>query len=146
MTYSFGCVDAFRFCGVCIALAPYTYGLPHDKMYKMACAPSEDSDQPGYQPSLISLRCPHEGQTLSATTVKRYNWAASWQNQQNGMCTQQRLRSGCTVSLFVLSWGGSYMYLRHEIVLLLKGVWWKWYFLREWVHASQGKLWEREES
>ena len=32
------------------------------------------------------------GQT-SATTVKHYNWAASWQNQQNGMCTQRRLRS-----------------------------------------------------
>ena len=32
----------------------------HDKTYKMACAPSEDSDQPGHPPSLISLRCPHE--------------------------------------------------------------------------------------
>ena len=34
---------------------------PHDKTNKMACAPSEDSDQPGHLPSLISLRCPHEG-------------------------------------------------------------------------------------
>ena len=25
----------------------------HDKTYKMACAPSEDSDQPGHLPSLI---------------------------------------------------------------------------------------------
>ena len=33
---------------------------PHDKTNKMACAPSEDWDQPGYLPSLISLRCPHE--------------------------------------------------------------------------------------
>ena len=42
---------------------------PHDKTNKMACAPSEDSDQPGHHaqsdqpghlPSLISLRCPHE--------------------------------------------------------------------------------------
>ena len=32
----------------------------HDKANKMACAPSEDSDQPGHLPSLISLRCPHE--------------------------------------------------------------------------------------
>ena len=30
---------------------------PHDKTNKMACAPSEDSDQPGHLPSLISLRC-----------------------------------------------------------------------------------------
>ena len=27
---------------------------------KMACAPCEDSDQPGHSPMLISLRCPHE--------------------------------------------------------------------------------------
>ena len=28
---------------------------PHDKTNKMACAPSEDSDQPGHQPSLIRV-------------------------------------------------------------------------------------------
>ena len=28
---------------------------PHDKTNKMACAPSEDSDQPGYPPSLIRV-------------------------------------------------------------------------------------------
>ena len=27
----------------------------HVKTYKMACAPSEDSNQPGHPPSLISL-------------------------------------------------------------------------------------------
>ena len=32
----------------------------HDKTNKMACAPSEDLDQPGHPPSLISLRCQHE--------------------------------------------------------------------------------------
>ena len=32
----------------------------HDKTNKMTYAPSEDSDQPGYPPSPISLRCPHE--------------------------------------------------------------------------------------
>ena len=31
--------------------------LPHDKTNKMTCVPSEDSDQPGHPPSLISLRC-----------------------------------------------------------------------------------------
>ena len=31
---------------------------PHDKTNKMTCAPSEDSDQPGHPPSLISIRCP----------------------------------------------------------------------------------------
>ena len=36
-------------------------GPPHDKTNKMACAPSEDSDQPWHSPSFISLRCPPEG-------------------------------------------------------------------------------------
>ena len=32
-----------------------TFELPHDKTKKMACALSEDSDQPGHLPSLIRL-------------------------------------------------------------------------------------------
>ena len=31
------------------------YEPPHDKTNKMACAPSEDSDQPGHSPSLITV-------------------------------------------------------------------------------------------
>ena len=31
------------------------YELPHDKTSKMACVPSEDSDQPGHPPSLIRV-------------------------------------------------------------------------------------------
>ena len=30
-------------------------GAPHDKTNKVACAPSEDSDQPGHPPSLIRV-------------------------------------------------------------------------------------------
>ena len=47
----------------------------HDKTNKMACAPSEDSDQSGHPPSMIRV------------------FAVWWQNQQNRMCAQQRLRS-----------------------------------------------------
>ena len=36
------------------------YEPAHDKTYKMAYAPSKDSDQPRHPPSLISLRCPYE--------------------------------------------------------------------------------------
>ena len=32
----------------------------HDKTSNMACTPSEDSDQPGHPPRLISLCCPYE--------------------------------------------------------------------------------------
>ena len=35
----------------------FIFEPPRDKTNKMACAPSEDSDQPGHPPSLISLRC-----------------------------------------------------------------------------------------
>ena len=40
-----------------------TYEPPHDKTNKMACAPSEDSDQPGHTPSLISLIWVFAGRT-----------------------------------------------------------------------------------
>ena len=33
--------------------------LPHDKTNEMACVPSEDSDQPGHPPSLISVFTVH---------------------------------------------------------------------------------------
>ena len=33
----------------------YSYEPPHDKTNKVACAPSEYSDQPGHPPSLISV-------------------------------------------------------------------------------------------
>ena len=36
------------------------YEPPHYKTNKITCAPSEDSDQPGLKPSLISLRCLQE--------------------------------------------------------------------------------------
>ena len=32
------------------------YEPPHDKINKIACAPSEDSDQPGHPPSLITAQ------------------------------------------------------------------------------------------
>ena len=38
----------------------FRFDLPHDKINKMACAPSKDLDQPGHPPSLINLCCLHE--------------------------------------------------------------------------------------
>ena len=58
----------------------------------MACAPSEDSDQPGYPPSLISLRCPHE-ESLGPELPFEY--------------TVKTLIAGHTVILLVLSRGRS---------------------------------------
>ena len=40
--------------------------LLHDKTNKVTCAPSEDADQLGHSPSLVSLHCPpEEGLLLS---------------------------------------------------------------------------------
>ena len=76
----------------------------HDKTNKMICAPREDSDQPGHQPSLISV---------CAVRLKQ-NWVLSYP-----LSSQRRLirLGGCSgwsesslgtkVILLVLSWDGS---------------------------------------
>ena len=77
---------------------------PHDKTIKVTCAPSEDSDQPGHPPSLISLPCPHEkslGPELHieriAKTLIRLGECPGWSESSLG---------AHSLSL-VLSWGGS---------------------------------------
>ena len=49
---SAGHMSYLRFC--------HALATEHDKTYKMACVPSEDSDQPGHPSVLISLLWPHE--------------------------------------------------------------------------------------
>ena len=51
VTLFFSCYSIvfLLFCGILIL------ELPHDKTNKVACAPSEDSDQPGHPPSLIRV-------------------------------------------------------------------------------------------
>ena len=47
---------------VCIIVLPsavWQFELHCDKTNKVACAPSEDSDQPGHLPSLISVFAVH---------------------------------------------------------------------------------------
>ena len=64
---------------------------PHDKINKMACAPSEDSDQPGQPPSLIRV---------FAVRMKKA-WVLSYPLRA------QLVFAGRTVILLILSWGGS---------------------------------------
>ena len=47
---------------------------PHDKTNKMACAPTEDSDQPGHPPSLISVFAVH----MKKAWVLSYPLSAQW--------------------------------------------------------------------
>ena len=72
---------------------------PHDKTNKVACAPSEDSDQPGhllYPPSLIRV------------FAVRF-MGSVWPKLSS--CGQRRLiKLGAQVILLVLPWGGSNHY------------------------------------
>ena len=47
------------------------YEPPHNKINKMTCAPSEDSDQPGHPPIVISRRCPPEESLGPKLPIKR---------------------------------------------------------------------------
>ena len=76
---------------------------PHDKTNKMTCASSEDSDQPGHLPSLISLRCPHEESLGDLAT----HWAHSKDSDQTGQMPRLIwVFAWRTVILLVFSWGG----------------------------------------
>ena len=45
----------YQTCSFYVEYDDLTFEPPHDKTYKMDCAPSEDSDQPGHPPSLIGV-------------------------------------------------------------------------------------------
>ena len=82
-----------------------TFEPQHDKTNKMACALSEDSDQPGHPPSLISFRCPQERKLGSLPT----HWAHSEDADQTGQMPRLIwVFAGRTFILLVLSWGYSY--------------------------------------
>ena len=76
----------------------------HDKTNKITFVHSEDSDQPGHLPSLISLRCPHE-ETLgpklpiewTAKTLIRLGKCPGWSESS----------LGAQIILLVVSWGSS---------------------------------------
>ena len=82
---------------------------PRDKTNKMACAPSEDSDQPGHPPSLFRLFAVRMKKCL----VLSYPLSALRGSAQTGrMCRLSWVFAGRTVILLVLSWGGSFTYIK----------------------------------
>ena len=82
---------------------------PHDKINKMTCAPSEDSDKPGHPLSLISLRCPHD-ETLGPQLMLLPNErTAKTLNRLDGCPGWSEYSLGEHVILLVLSCGGSYI-------------------------------------
>ena len=57
---------------------------PHDKTNKMACAPSEDSDQPGHLPSLIRVFAVRmtKAWTLSYPVSAQRRFCSDWTDAQ----------------------------------------------------------------
>ena len=85
--------------------------MPHDKTNKIACVPSEDSDQPGHPPSLIRVFpvCMKKAWVLS------YPLSAQWRLIRPGGCTGWSDSSlGAHAILLVLSWGRSCCTGAHE--------------------------------
>ena len=78
--------------------------LPHDKTNKMACAPSEDSDQPGHLPSLIRV---FAVRMMKLGPLPTY-WAHTKDFDQTGQIPRLIwVFAARTVVLLVLTWGGS---------------------------------------
>ena len=80
---------------------------PHDKTNEMACAPSEDSDQPGHPPSLIIVFAVH----MKKVWVLSYSISAQRRLIGLGRSPGWSESSlGAHAILLVLSWGGSNLY------------------------------------
>ena len=75
------------------------YEPPHDKTNEMACAPSEDSDQPGHPPSLIRVFA--DG--MKKAWVLSYQLSAQWRLIRLGGCPGWSESSlGAQATLFVV--------------------------------------------
>ena len=86
---------------------------PHDKTNKMACAPSEDSGQPGHPPSLIRVfGCPGWSESSLSVWRKLGSLATHRADSEDSDQTGRMPRliwvfAGRKVILLVLSWGSS---------------------------------------
>ena len=81
--------------------------LPYDKTNKVACAPSEDSDQPGHPPSLIRVFAVRSMGSWGPKVSSCWQWGL-WSDWAE--CWSE-LSLGKHAILLVLSWGGSSKHL-----------------------------------
>ena len=74
----------------------------HNKTYKMACVPSEDSDQPGHLPSLIRVFAVH----MKKACVLGYSMSYSedWVDAQTNPSLRWLLKSYCRFCHGWLKW------------------------------------------
>ena len=127
-----------------VSIISYIIELPHYKTNKIACAPSEDSDQPGHPPSLIRV---------FAVCMKKYgilrsHWAHSEDSDQTGQMPRLIwVYAGRTVILLVLSWGGSIVYsgqlirFRHRCLALIFNDQIKEHYIYMYIKWADMRLW-----
>ena len=72
--------DLYPYFSFSVSHIVYLFEPPHDKTSKIPCAPSEDLDQNGHPPSLISLCYPHEGNIGPLTTYMYWVHSEDWSN------------------------------------------------------------------
>ena len=85
----------------------------YDKTNKIACASSEDSDEPGHPPSLISLRCPNGKKSWgpelpterTAKALIRLGGCPGWSESS----------LGAHAILLVLPWAGSFFHFTLQV-------------------------------
>ena len=75
---------------------------PHDKTNKMACAPSEDSDQPGHPPSLIRVFNKRTSKTL-IRLGRCPGWSESLLGTQSFCCRGSLLSLSLFTSIWMMS-------------------------------------------
>ena len=83
---------------------------PHDKINKMACAPSEDSDQPGHPPSLIRVFAVR----MKKAWVLSYPLSASDDSDQTGHTSTSSCCWLCRTHTVLLICSVLYFYLENN--------------------------------
>ena len=80
-----------------LSMTENTYEQCHDKINRMACTPSEDSDQPGHPPSLIRVFAVRikKAWVLSYPSGAQQRLWSDWANAQAGLSLHWAHRSFC---------------------------------------------------
>ena len=107
---------------------------PHNKTNKIACAPSEDSDQPGHPPSLIRVFAVHMNKALLRSNpliAQRRLWS-DWADAQADLS----LRSAHSHLVgFVMRWPTCHTKIVSEEFIVSIGYWKKSY-LKPWPYFN----------
>ena len=94
-------INSFRYLSIFVNSCIIRTALQHDKTNSMACAYSEDSEQPEHRPSLIRA---FAGRMKKHWALSYTYWAHSEASDQTGWSESSL---GAHVILLVLSWGCS---------------------------------------